>query len=124
VTVENRMRRPMVILMTGANPDDPRMLHRAFPHNRGPAPSPSLILRDLGMPRKQGPGAPAGIKNDSHPRQGRVVVLASSNAEDDVGGAFEARAASFIKRPAMFQGLAEAAKILGRRGLGIVDLPS
>jgi two-component system, response regulator len=87
------------------------------------APRPGLILLDLNMPRKDGREALAEIKRDPALRQIPVVVLTTSQAEQDILCTYDLGVNSFISKPVTFEGLVEVMKILGRYWLQIVELP-
>ena len=77
-------------------------LRRAGPYASPPAvqrPWPSLILLDLNMPRMDGREALAEIKADSELRRIPVVVLTTSNDEQDVRHAYDLGANSYITKP-------------------------
>jgi CheY-like chemotaxis protein len=87
------------------------------------APPPGLILLDLNMPRMDGREALAEIKRDPSLRHIPVVVLTTSQAEQDIYKTYDLGANSFISKPVTFDGLVEVMKILGRYWFQIVDLP-
>ncbi|MBU2600868.1 MAG: response regulator [Actinobacteria bacterium] len=89
-----------------------------------PAPRPGLILLDLNMPRKDGREALQEIKADRGLRSIPVVVLTTSQAEEDVLGTYELGVAGFITKPTAFADLAATVKVLGRYWFEIVELPS
>ena len=68
----------------------------------GLAPRPGLILLDLNMPRKDGREALAEIKRDPSLRCIPVVVLTTSQAEQDIFGTYDLGANSFISKPVTF----------------------
>ena len=75
-------------------------LHREPPHCN--APRPHLILLDLNMPRKSGRCVLAEIKQDPELRRIPVVVLTTSNAEQDVVQCYELHANCYIEKPVDF----------------------
>ncbi len=88
------------------------------------APSPSLILLDLNMPRKDGREALREIKADARFRRVPVVVLTTSHAQEDIVRSYDLGVNSFISKPVSFRGLVEAVKVLGQYWFEIVELPS
>jgi two-component system, response regulator len=100
-----------------------------FLHHRGryapPAlsPTPGLILLDLHMPKKDGWEALAEIKADSTLRRIPVVVITTSQAEEDVVRAYDLGSNSFISKPITLVGLVEAMSVLGQYWFQIVTLP-
>ena len=87
------------------------------------APRPGLILLDLNMPRKDGREALKEIKSDPGLRQIPIVVLTTSQAEEDIFRSYDLGANSFISKPVTFNGLVEAIKDLGKYWFAVVDLP-
>ena len=87
------------------------------------APRPGLILLDLNMPRKDGREALKEIKSDPALRQIPIVVLTTSQAEEDIFRSYDLGANSFISKPVTFDGLVEAIKDLDKYWFAVVDLP-
>lgn len=87
------------------------------------SPEPALILLDLNMPKKDGREALREIKTDPHLRHLPVVVLTTSNAEEDIVRTYQLGVNSFIKKPVTFVGLVQAITVLGRYWFEIVELP-
>jgi CheY-like chemotaxis protein len=88
------------------------------------APRPGLILLDLNMPKKDGRDALLEIKQDPHLRQIPVVVLTTSQAEEDIFRSYDLGVSSFITKPVSFDGLVEVMRAMGRYWFDIVELPS
>ena len=63
------------------------------------APRPDLILLDLNLPRKDGRAVLAEIKEDSSLRHIPVVVLTSSQAEQDIVRAYDLHANCYVTKP-------------------------
>lgn len=99
-------------------------------HHRGkfadPAtsPLPGLILLDLNMPKKDGREALAEIKADPELRKIPVVILTTSQAEEDIVRSYDLGVNSYITKPVTFVGLAEAMKALSIYWFEIVKLPN
>ncbi|MBK9054846.1 MAG: response regulator [Chloroflexi bacterium] len=87
------------------------------------SPMPDLILLDLNMPRKDGREALKEIKADPALRSIPVVVLTTSQAEQDIECSYDIGAAGFISKPVTFEGLVEIVKKLGEYWVQIVKLP-
>lgn len=87
------------------------------------SPRPGVILLDLNMPKMTGIEALKEIKADSYLRQIPVVILTTSQAEEDIFRTYDLGASSFITKPVTFEGLIEVMKGLGRYWFEIVDLP-
>ena len=63
------------------------------------APRPELILLDLNLPRKDGREVLAEIKNDNNLKRIPVVVLTSSEAEQDIAQSYDLHANCYITKP-------------------------
>ena len=87
------------------------------------APRPSLILLDLNMPRMDGREALALLKADPDLRRIPVVVLTTSNAEDDINRTYDLGVASYITKPVTFDGLIEMIQIFSDYWFNITKLP-
>jgi CheY-like chemotaxis protein len=87
------------------------------------APRPTLILLDLNMPRKDGREALEEIKNDPNLRSIPVVVLTTSQAEEDILKTYDLGVSSFITKPVDFQSMVQIMKTLGDYWFQIVQLP-
>jgi CheY-like chemotaxis protein len=66
------------------------------------APYPDLILLDLNLPKKSGHEVLAAIKIDELLRRIPVIVLTTSQAEEDVIRAYNLYASGYISKPARF----------------------
>ena len=64
------------------------------------APQPDLILLDINMPRKNGCEVLQEIRRDEELKLIPVVILTSSEAEDDIRRAYELRANCYVTKPA------------------------
>jgi CheY-like chemotaxis protein len=140
---------PVVLLMADDDPDDVMLAREALAESRiandfhsvsngnelldylrhegefsqSPSPRPKLILLDLNMPKKDGREVLKDIKADPLFRAIPVVVLTTSNAEEDVATAYASGAASYIQKPVTFQGLVKVMQALGNYWFQIVQLP-
>ncbi len=66
------------------------------------APRPHLILLDLNMPRKNGHEVLQEIKSDRLLNRIPVVILTTSQSDDDISRAYAAHANCYIRKPADF----------------------
>ena len=87
------------------------------------APRPGLILLDLNMPRMDGREALREIKSDPELRRIPVVVLTTSEAEQDILQSYDLGVNAFVTKPVTFDGLAEAVQALGEFWFDLVKLP-
>jgi CheY-like chemotaxis protein len=100
-------------------------LHRRGDYDApGAAPKPGLILLDLNMPKKDGREALAEIKAEPELRGIPVVVLTTSQAEEDIFRTYDLGVSSYITKPVTFDGLVEAMQVLSTYWFEIVELPS
>jgi CheY-like chemotaxis protein len=75
-------------------------------------PTPSVILLDLNMPRKDGREALKEIKADPNLRRIPVIVLTVSSDEQDIIHMYELGANSFLTKPVRYDKLVECLKDL------------
>lgn len=95
----------------------------AYAGETGAAPRPGLILLDLNMPKLSGREALAIIKGDETLRDIPIVVLSTSQLDEDISHSYQLGVNSFISKPVTFSGLVDAMHVLGRYWLEIVELP-
>ena len=88
------------------------------------APRPGIILLDLNMPKKDGREALAEIKADVTLRQIPIVVLTTSNDNQDVFRTYDAGVSGFITKPVTFAGLVEVMRTWTRYWFEMVELPN
>lgn len=87
------------------------------------APRPGLILLDLNMPRLDGREALAVIKRDPALRRIPVVVMTTSEADQDIARSYDLGANSYVTKPVTFESLAQVIKALDQYWFEIVALP-
>jgi CheY-like chemotaxis protein len=88
------------------------------------SPLPGLILLDLNMPKKDGREALKEIKSDPKLRRIPIVVLTTSQAEEDIYRTYDLGVNSFITKPVKFAGLVELMKTLSHYWVEFVELPT
>lgn len=88
------------------------------------APRPGLILLDLNMPRMDGREALKKIKSDSELRRIPVIVLTTSEAEQDILQTYDLGVNAFVTKPVTFDDLANTLQALGEFWFEIVKLPN
>ena len=86
-------------------------------------PWPGIILLDLNMPRKDGREALKELKSDPDLKGIPVVILTTSQQEEDMVKGYGLGAASFITKPVNFEGLVDLMKALGKYWVDFVVLP-
>lgn len=88
------------------------------------APRPDLILLDLNLPRKDGGEVLAQIKTDARLKRIPVVVLTSSDAEQDILRSYDLHANCYVTKPVDLEQFIKVIKIIEEFWLTIVKLPS
>ncbi len=139
--------RPAEILLIEDNPGDVRLTQEtlkegnahvhlstardgeealAFLHRQGSfarAPRPDLILLDLNLPRKGGREVLAEIKADDRLRHIPVVVLTSSQAEQDILASYDLHANCYITKPVDLEQFIRVVRSIEDFWLTVVKLP-
>ena len=114
---------PIDILLVEDNPGDANLAREAFDegrikntlhtvsdgvdaldflHQRGDhtdAPCPDIVLLDLNLPRKNGDDVLKEVKEDQDLRHIPIVILTSSEAEDDIVNAYDHYANAYLRKP-------------------------
>lgn len=85
---------------------------------------PGLILLDLNMPKMDGREVLKEIKRHTYLHQIPVIVLTTSQAEEDIVRSYDLGANSFITKPIEFNALVQIMRDLGRYWFEIVALPN
>ncbi len=86
-------------------------------------PRPDLILLDLNLPRKDGREVLEMIKKDDRFRRIPVVVLTTSEAEEDIQRAYNLYANCYVAKPVDLNQFMEAVKSIERFWLATAKLP-
>lgn len=97
-------------------------LRRRTPYEN--APRPDLILLDLNLPRKDGREVLMEIKQDPHLRRIPVVVLTTSQAEQDIARSYDLHANCYISKPVDLDQFMEVIRSVEGFWLKIVKLPT
>ena len=140
--------RPVEILLVEDNPVDVMMTKEAFLgaricnrlhvaedgeeamdflHKRGQfasKPSPEIILLDLNLPRKDGREVLAEIKADATLRHIPVIVLTTSDDQEDIWKSYELQANCFVTKPVDMEQFSKALECLGEFWFTVVRLPN
>ena len=80
---------------------------------RDPQATPEVILLDLKLPKIGGLEVLRRMRADDRTRRIPVVVLTSSNEEQDILSSYDLGANSFVRKPVDFSQFVEAARQLG-----------
>lgn len=87
------------------------------------APRPDLILLDLNMPRKDGQEVLKELRADDELRRIPVVVLTSSESEEDIVRSYELNANAYLTKPVDFDGFVEIVNRLENFWFQVVKFP-
>ncbi len=140
--------RPIEILLVEDNPADVRLTMEIFKDSRitnrisvaadgleamaflrkegkyAEAPKPDLILLDLNLPKKDGREVLSEIKNDHRLKTIPVIVLTTSDADQDVWKAYDSGVNSYITKPVDLQQFIKVFHTIEDFWLTIVKLPT
>ncbi len=89
----------------------------------GDAPRPDLLLLDLNMPRKGGQEVLEEMKGDESLRRIPVVVLTSSEAEEDIIESYDLHANAYLTKPVDFDGFVDIVSSIEDFFLTVVKRP-
>jgi len=84
---------------------------------------PDLILLDLNMPKKDGREVLKEIKNDPSLRRIPVVILTTSQAEEDILNTYDLHANCYITKPVDFNQFLKVVRSIEDFWLTVVKLP-
>ncbi len=140
--------RPIEILLVEDSPGDVRLTREAlrdakvgnnlhvardgveamsFLRREGPrfteCPRPDLILLDLNLPRRDGREVLQEIKADPDLRHIPVIVLTTSQAEEDVLRSYQLHANAYVTKPVDFEKFTEVVRRIDDFWLTVVQLP-
>jgi CheY-like chemotaxis protein len=139
--------KPIDILLVEDDPGDVLMTREAFEHHKirnalhvvsdgveamkyvrrepphGDVPRPGLILLDLNLPKKDGREVLAEIKADPDLRTIPVVVLTTSEAEEDILRSYSLHANAYVAKPVDFDRFVEVVRQIDDFFVTVVKLP-
>ena len=87
-------------------------------------PRPDLILLDLNLPRKDGHEVLAEIKSDPGLQRIPVVVLTTSDAEEDILRSYDLHANAYVTKPVDFSRFLEVVRQIDEFFVTVVKLPA
>ena len=96
-------------------------LRRQGPHAN--APRPDIILLDLNLPKKDGRQVLSEIKSDEALRPIPVVILTTSQAEEDVLRSYDLHANCYVTKPVDLEKFITVVQSIDRFWLTIATLP-
>jgi len=86
--------------------------------------TPDLVLLDLNLPRRDGREVLLDIKGDPNLRRIPVVILTTSEAEEDVIAAYDLHANAYVRKPVDFNQFVAAVRAIDDFFITVVRLPS
>jgi CheY-like chemotaxis protein len=86
-------------------------------------PTPDLVLLDLNLPRRDGREVLRDIKGDPELRRIPVVVLTTSEAEDDILASYDLHANAYVRKPVDFEQFVAAVRAIDDFFITVVRLP-
>jgi len=87
------------------------------------APRPDLILLDLNLPRRDGRDVLEEIKQDPQLRQIPVVVLTTSQADEDILRSYQLHANAYVTKPVDFERFVNVVRQIDEFFVSVVKLP-
>ncbi|HYK30444.1 MAG TPA: response regulator [Streptosporangiaceae bacterium] len=87
------------------------------------APRPDLILLDLNLPRMDGHEVLANIKSDADLQRIPVVILTTSDAEEDVLRSYDLHANAYVTKPVDFERFLGVVRQIDDFFVSVVKLP-
>ena len=87
------------------------------------APRPGLVLLDLNLPRKDGLEVLAEVKSDQALRTIPVVVLTTSEAEEDILRSYDLHANAYVTKPVDFDRFIDVIRQIDDFFVTVVKLP-
>ncbi len=138
---------PIAVLLVEDDPGDVLLIREAFEHNKvhndlsvagdgvealaflrregeyADAQRPDLILLDLNLPRKDGREVLSVVKEDEDLRSIPVVVLTTSEAEEDIVKSYNLHAIAYVSKPVDFDRFIEVVRQIDEFFVSVVKLP-
>jgi CheY-like chemotaxis protein len=139
--------RAIDVLLIEDDPGDELITREAFEHNKiknnlhvahdgeegldflyrrggySEAPRPDLILLDLNLPKRDGRQVLAEVKGDPDLRRIPIVVLTTSEAEEDVLRSYDLHANAYVTKPVDFDRFVEVIRQIDEFFISVVRLP-
>jgi CheY-like chemotaxis protein len=116
---ENKLRNHLSVASDGEQASD--MLNRRGQYSQ--APRPDVVLLDLNLPRRDGRELLTEIKADADLRTIPVVILTTSEAEEDILRSYQLHANAYVTKPVDFDRFIEVVRQIDEFFLSVVKLP-
>jgi CheY-like chemotaxis protein len=98
-----------------------------FLHKRGAfvgKPTPDLVFLDLNMPRKSGREVLDEVKNDPQLKHIPIIVLTTSQAEEDIFRSYDLQASAYVVKPVDFERFVNVIKAIDTFWFNAVRYPA
>jgi CheY-like chemotaxis protein len=92
--------------------------------DEGDVTRPDLVLLDLNLPKRDGRQVLADVKTDPDLRRIPVVVLTTSEAEEDVLRSYDLHANAYVTKPVDFDRFVEVIRQIDNFFISVVRLPT
>ncbi len=96
---------------------------QAMAHLRSAEPAPGLVLLDLNLPRMDGREVLQALKEDDELRRIPVVVLTTSESEEDVLRSYTLHANAYVTKPVDFDRFIDVVRQIDDFFVSVVRLP-
>lgn len=116
---ENKVRNNLHVVSDGEAAMD--FLFKRAPYTG--VPRPDLILLDLNLPRKDGREVLAEVKSDAGLKTIPVVILTTSQAEEDILRSYQLQANCYVTKPVKLSEFIKVVQSIDNFWLSIVELP-
>jgi CheY-like chemotaxis protein len=116
---ENKVANHLAVVSDGAS----AMAYLRKEGQHADVPTPDLVLLDLNLPRMDGREVLAAMKSDETLRRIPVVVLTTSEAEEDVLRSYSLHANAYVTKPVDFDRFIEVVRQIDEFFLTVVRLP-
>ena len=116
---ENKVRNNLHVVSDGEAAMD--FLYKRAPYTD--VPRPDLILLDLNLPRKDGREVLAEVKSDDGLKTIPVVILTTSQAEEDILRSYQLQANCYVTKPVKLSEFIKVVQSIDNFWLSIVELP-
>lgn len=146
--METAFRRPVEFLLAEDNPGDVRLTQEGLRESKisnnlyvvqdgveamefvrregkyADAPTPDIVLLDLNLPKMDGHQVLAQIKSDPALKSIPVVIMTSSEAEQDILATYSAHANCYVTKPIDLDHFIKVIQSIEHFWLSVVTLPS
>jgi CheY-like chemotaxis protein len=88
------------------------------------APRPDIVLLDLNLPRVDGREVLAQVKSDDELRRIPIIVLTTSEAEEDIVRSYDLHANAYVTKPVDFNRFLQVIQSIDEFFVTVVKLPT